>query len=130
MQIPLLLGFGLILAAGGQAEPWPFRIEWVHSGAGVTEFQLCRAGECSVLAAQRSGVELWSAPLPLLPEGLHTLTVFACNAGGCTAGNPAMVVEVRANRPTTVSDPGNATNPPPQSPGPTKAPPRHPPRVS
>lgn len=117
--------FAAVLLAGAAIQTGPFRLEWEHSGASVSEFQLCVDGTCSTLdATRRGGSDTWSAPLPGLPQGFHTLIVAACNGTVCTPGAPALSVNVQPTGPDVVTPPPTPT---PPAPG-TKAPPRHPPR--
>jgi hypothetical protein len=121
----------VLAMAAIQTAPWPFRLEWEHDGLAVSQFQLCvDGGDCSALAATRVASDTWSAPLPLLSQGFHTLTVNACNGSLCTPGTPTLSVNVRPSGPDVVGSPPSAppATPSPQAPG-NRAPPRHPPKA-
>lgn len=118
--------FGLVWLVAGQTAGWGFRLEWEHSGA-ATHFQLCYSAGCTTLAAElrNPAAGTWSAPLPLLPAGVHQLTVSACNSELCTPSTQTLWVNVVANRASVVDGP-NAV--PPTDPNQRPAPQRRPPR--
>jgi hypothetical protein len=109
---------------------WSYRVEWEHDGNNVTHFQLCVDNDCqSVSATRGSGTQTWSAPVPVLSVGMHTLSISACNSRSCTAGSPAISVNVTpgpiiSNPPTTPPP-----TPPPTNPPSRRAPPRRPPKT-
>jgi hypothetical protein len=92
------LGVVLAVTASGhvaQAQTgWAHVLEWEHDGTGVTAFRLCVGSRCDAIDAQRAGGATWRAPLPLLAAGEHRLSVEACNAAGCSASRPALIVRV------------------------------------
>jgi hypothetical protein len=112
-----------------QPPSWTYRLEWEHDGQAVTHFELCLDTGCRTLDATRTqGARTWSAPLPILTEGFHTLLVYACNNATCVQGVPSVAVNVLPG--PVVASPN--TPPPPQTPTPgpptQKAPPRRPPK--
>jgi hypothetical protein len=117
---------GMILLAGlaAQSSQWPYRLEWEHDGASITHFELCVDSECRPIDAARTGTRTWTAPVPILAVGFHTLVVSACNDTLCIAGAPAVSVNVTPG--PTISQPNQPT---PPAPG-RRAPPRHPPKKS
>jgi hypothetical protein len=119
---------GVILLAGVavQSSQWAFRLEWEHDGASTTHFELCVDNECRSIDASRTGTRTWSAPVPILAVGFHTLVVSACNGPACTPGAPAVSVNVTPG--PTINQP-NQPAPSPSAPG-RRAPPRHPPKKS
>ena len=120
---------GVILLAGAalQSNPWPYRVEWEHNGALTSNYQLCsETGDCRALDAQRIGGQTWSAPLPVLPQGFHTLVLFACNETACSAGTPTVSMNVTPG--TTTNSPAPTTQPPVTTPPGGRAPPRRPPK--
>jgi hypothetical protein len=121
--------FGIVWMTTAEMQPsWTYRLEWEHDGQSVTHFELCLDTGCRTLdATLRPGTRTWSAPLPILTEGFHTLAVYACNNATCVQGVPSVAVNVLPG--PVVAAPNT---PPPQTPTPgpptTKAPPRRPPR--
>ena len=60
------------------------RLAWNHDGINVTRFELAvDAGAPSVLVVTQTGTE-YTAPLPAMTPGTHTLTLAACNVAGCS----------------------------------------------
>jgi hypothetical protein len=122
---------GVILLAGVavQSSQWSYRLEWEHDGASTTHFELCVDNECRSIDAARTGSRTWSAAVPILTVGFHTLVVSACNNAVCTPGTPSISVNVT---PGPVISPPNQPppTPPPTPPAPgRKAPPRRPPKT-
>jgi hypothetical protein len=118
---------GVILLAGAamQAGQWSYRLAWDHDGVSMTHFELCVDAECRRIDATLTGSGSWSAPLPVLPLGFHTLVVLACNNTTCTPGSPSVSVNVTPG--PTIGLPNQPNQPTPPAPG-RKAPPRRPPK--
>ncbi len=128
-----MLGVLLLTGAAMQSAPWPYRLEWEHDGAQLTHFELCVDNECNRIdAARTQGASTWTAAVPVLSQGLHTLVVYACFNGACTAGTPPISINVtpgpsinQPNQPGPANPPSPPVTPPPGR----KAPPRRPPKV-
>jgi hypothetical protein len=119
------IGMVLLTAtAHTQAPSWSYRLEWEHDGASITHFELCVDNSCQTLPANRApGTNTWSAALPLLAQGFHTLVVYGCNSTACTPGIPPLSVDVQPG-PVISQTPGPPSTPPPGR----RAPPRRPPK--
>src|SRR4029453_17021829 len=95
MGMSVIVGIVLLAGAAAQTSQWPYRLEWEHDGALVPHFELCIDNECKpVDASPRQGSRTWSVAVPLLPQGFHTLVIYACNNAACTAGVPSVSVNV------------------------------------
>jgi hypothetical protein len=72
------------------------RVLWQHDGAGVAWFEVRVDGrvEARVEPGEPSPGGHHEAPLPLMLPGLRSLVVAACNAGGCGASAPLVVLVV------------------------------------
>ena len=74
---------------------WPFQLEWNHTGAQASYYQLCVNAACTVLNdAYQTQAGLWRASLPLLPPGEYRLVVEACGGERCLPGAPDLVIRV------------------------------------
>jgi len=61
------------------------RLAWNHDGINVTRFELAvDGGAPAPVTVTMAGVD-YTAPLPALTPGTHTLTLAACNIAGCSA---------------------------------------------
>jgi hypothetical protein len=122
---------GIVLLAAtahAQAPSWPYRLEWEHDGASITHFDLCVGSSCQMLAATRAqGTNTWSAPLPVLAQGFHTLAVYACNSTTCAQGIPTLSLDVQPGA-VVAPTPGAPTSPTTPTPPGRRAPPRRPPK--
>jgi len=84
------LGLVLVLLAGVSASAQQpvagtERLAWSHDGVNVSRFELAvDASAPTVLVVTQTGTE-YTAPLPALTPGTHTLAVRACNVAGCSA---------------------------------------------
>lgn len=81
------------LAAAQTQLPFPLpstcKIQWDHSGANVTSWQVRIDGQLvTTVAPAQSGTTWTVTPCPSITAGNHTMTVSACNVGGCTASAP------------------------------------------
>lgn len=103
----------LLMAGAAQGQQWTYRLAWEHDGSSVSHYEVCSGNECRRLDASRQGGNVWTAPLPLLPQGFYTLVVYACNSMGCTPGSPNLSVNVLPG--PTIGEPGT---PPPGTPPP------------
>lgn len=89
MRIAILLAVLLSLRSPSvysQAIEKPTRLQWEHDHPWTPQrFELAiDEGPMQVLTSSLDGPYTFSAPFPALTPGRHTLTVFACNATGCS----------------------------------------------
>lgn len=92
----LLLGIvGLVLLIGICGFQAPLRVYWTHDGQNVTRFEIViDAGTPTDVGLPTPVRRQYSAPLPTLTAGTHSLVVRACNANTCTASVPITVVKL------------------------------------
>jgi hypothetical protein len=68
------------------------RLAWSHDGVNVSRFELSvDAGPQTALVVTQTGLD-YTAPLPALTPGTHTLSLTACNVAGCSA---PLAIQVR-----------------------------------
>jgi hypothetical protein len=93
----LLLAWLLIPAIGlAQATP---KVYWEHDGLNVTSFQcVVDGGHPADLGLPTPSGTTYSAEIAsctgVLVNGQHSLTIQACNEGGCTAATAMTVVKL------------------------------------
>jgi hypothetical protein len=125
----VLFGMMWLTTAEMQSSSWAYRLEWEHDGQSVTHFELCFDSGCRTLDVTLTpGSRTWSAPLPILTEGFHTLAVFACNNLTCVQGSPSVAVNVLPGPVVATSNAPQAPQTPHPGPPTRKNPPRRPPK--
>jgi hypothetical protein len=70
-------------------------LQWNHAGTGVAEFKYVLDGQAAVtLGYPEPSGATFQAALPFLSPGAHSLTLQACNGGGCGSAATITVVKL------------------------------------
>lgn len=98
-QIPLLALLAVLLSTvGAQAQPTPVlptaQLAFDHDGVDTDRYELAvDGGEWAATPA--TGVDgVYTAALPALTPGQHTLVVRACGLAGCSVGSNVLTVRL------------------------------------
>lgn len=99
-QIPILALLALLLASVGAAAQAPVgptsQLTFDHNGVDVDRFESqVDGGAWTTLAAVKGPGETFSAPLPSLTPGPHTIAVRACGDVAVGCSGPSNVLSVR-----------------------------------
>ena len=84
-RLTVLFLFLASFASAQQPVAGTERLAWNHDGINVSRFELAVDGGAPVPVTVTMAGADYTAPLPAMTPGTHTLSVRACNVAGCSA---------------------------------------------
>jgi hypothetical protein len=85
----------VLVSTLGLAQPPAPRVQWDHDGIDVTRFEIViDTVNITDVGLPTPVGTTYTAALPALTDGVHTLVVQACNASACTSSAALTVVKM------------------------------------